>query len=536
MKAALSGAGALAWVLVTAAYAPKAGIYEVWPSSKTGITWRHHNAKSPRRYQPESLGPGVAIFDYNNDGLMDLYFPNSGPADFFQPAKPLRAALYRNNGDGTFTDVTERAGVTNAGNFGIGAAAADFDGDGWVDLLVTNYGRNVLYRNRGDGTFEDVTSRAGLDAPGLYTSAVWFDYDNDGKPDLFVSSFVRYSKALEKDCSAAGVYHYCYPASYEPTPSKLYRNNGDGTFTDVSERSGIAAHPGKTFGAVAIDLDGDGYLDLFVSNDSVPNFLFHNLRNGRFEELGLEASVGYSDDGIARSGMGVDAADYDGDGKPDLFVANLNRERFSLYRNLGGLSFRDMAGSSGVGQHTYMYSGWGLRFFDFDNDGDLDLILANSHPDDLIEASHTGLKWKEPLLLLENRNGLFMDRSADGGEGFRTDYPARGLAIGDLDNDGWPDLVLGNNGEAPVVLHHRGGANHWIGLAGLRPGDIVRWPGGTRFVTAGGSYLSSHDPRVVIGLGKSQVVDWIEIQHHAPDARTERLVNPEVDQYHILRQ
>ncbi|MCU1326278.1 MAG: hypothetical protein JWN34_1648 [Bryobacterales bacterium] len=516
------------------ALAPSPGIYEIWPASKTGITWRHDNAKSERRYQPESIGPGVAIFDYNNDGRMDIYFPNSGPADFYKPATPVRAALYRNNGNGTFTDVTLQAGVANSSHFGIGAAAADFDGDGRVDLLVTNYGTNTLYRNQGDGTFEDVTQRAGLSAPGLYTSAVWFDYDNDGHTDLFVGSFVRYSKALEKDCLTAGVHHYCYPASYDPSPSKLYRNNGDGTFSDESVKSGIASHPGKTFGAVAVDLDGDGYLDLFVSNDSVPNFLFHNLRNGRFQEIGLEAGVGYSDDGIARSGMGVDAADYDGDGKPDLFVANLNRERFSLYRNLGKLAFADMAGPSAVGQHTYMYSGWGLRFFDFDNDGDLDLVLANSHPDDLIEGSRTGLKWKEPLLLLENRSGTFANRSADAGDGFRQDYPARGLATGDLDNDGWPDLVVANNGDVPVILHHRGGSNNWLGLTGLKPGDIVRWPGGERFITGGGSYLSSHDPRLVIGFGTSAGPVWVEIQRHEPKQTKIRLVKPDLNRYHPI--
>jgi hypothetical protein len=530
----LGGVAFLAAVASLFSGPPRAGIYEIWPPAKTGITWRHDNAMSARRYLPESMGPGVAIFDYNNDGWMDLYFPNSGPSDFFRSSKPLRAALYRNNGDGTFTDVTDEAGVGNAGNFGIGAAAADYDGDGFVDLLVTNYGHNVLYHNRGDGTFEDVTRRAGLDAPGLYTSAVWFDFNNDGRPDLFVGHFVRYTKDRERECKTANVYHYCYPASYDPWPSKLYRNNGDGTFTDVSAPSGIANHPGKTFGAVAVDMDGDGYLDLFVSNDSVPNFLFHNLRDGRFEEIGLEAGVAYSDDGIARSGMGVDAADYDGDGRPDLFVANLNRERFSIYRNLGSLTFRDMAGPSNVGRETYMFSGWGLRFVDFDNDGHPGLVLANGHPDDLIETAHTGLKWKEPLLLLENRNGEFVNRSADGGDGFLRDYPARGLAVGDLDNDGWPDIVVANNGEAPVLLHHRGGSNHWIGLAGLLPGAIVRWPGRVRFVTAGGSYLSCHDPRVVIGLGSAARLEWIEIEWPAPNRHTERMENPAVDRYHPL--
>ena len=510
-------------------------VYDTWTAQRTGIAWRHDNALSPRRYLPESMGPGVAIFDFDNDGWMDLYFPNSGPADIFQPAKPLTAALYRNNHDGTFTDVTARAGVTNSDSFGFGAFAADYDRDGRVDLLVTNYGRNRLYRNRGDGTFEDATRRAGLDAPGLYTAAVWFDYDNNGTLDLYAGHFVRYSKELEPECKTNGVYHYCYPMSYQPWPSKLYRNNGDGTFTDVSAASGIAKRAGKAFGAVAVDMDGNGSQDLFVANDSVPNFLFLNKGDGTFEEMGLEAGVAYSADGIARSGMGVDAADYDGDGRPDLFVANFNRERFSLYRNVDGKTFTDTAGPTGVGNATYMYSGWGVRFFDADHDGDLDLALGNGHPDDRIESVQTSLKYKEPILLLENRGGKYVDVGAAAGEAFTRNYPARGLAVGDLDNDGWPDLVIANNGEAPVILHRRPGANHWVGLEGIPSGAIVRWPGGKRFIPAGGSYLSSSDPRVLIGIGGATSLEWVEIDWPAPDRRTQRMEKLAAGRYYNPR-
>jgi hypothetical protein len=508
------------------------GAFEIWAPSRTGIAWRHENALSTRRYQPESIGPGVAIFDYDNDGLMDIYFPNTGPSDFFQPVRPPRAALYRNFGGGVFKDVAERAGVAVTGAFGLGATAADYDGDGWIDLFITCYGRNTLFRNRGSGTFEDVTDHAGLSAPGLYTSAVWFDYDNNGTLDLYVGHFVRYSKQLEPECKTAGVYHYCYPLSYEPWPSKLYRNRGDGTFQDVSDSSGVGRHPGKAFGAVAVDIDRDGDLDLFVANDSVPNFLFRNQGDGTFSEIGLAAGVAYSEDGVARSGMGVDAADYDADGRPDLFVANFNRERFSLYRNRGGGDFVDIAGPTGLGVATYMYSGWGVRFFDFDNDGDLDLMLANGHPDDQIEKVQTSLKWKEPLLLLENRGGKLINLGATAGEAFTRDYPARGLATGDLDSDGWLDIVVGNNGDAPLVLHNRGGANHWIGLDGVVPGAVVRWPGCVRFVSAGGSYLSSHDPRVVLGLGAAEKVEWLEIDWPAPHQRTERLEALAADRYY----
>lgn len=509
------------------------GIYETWLPARTGITWRHESARSERRYQPESIGPGVALLDFNNDGRIDLFFPNSGPADFFSPAQPLRAALYRNDGIGKFTDVALAAGVAEPGFFALGAAAADFDGDGFVDLLVTGYPRNVLYRNRGDGTFEDVSKRAGLDAPGISTSAVWFDYDRDGTLDLFIAHFVRYSKALEQDCRTNGVYHYCYPLSYEPWPSRLYRNNGNGTFTDVSAASGIAKYPGKAFGAVAADIDGDGFLDLFVANDSVPNFLFRNKGDGTFEEIGLAAGVAYSSDGVARSGMGVEAADYDGDGRVDLFVSNFNRERFSIYRNLGNNTFADMAGSTGVGAATYLYSGWGVRFFDFDNDGDLDLVLANGHPDDMIERVQSGLEWKEPLLLLENRGGKFVNLGAAAGEAFTGRYTSRGLAVGDLDNDGYPDIVVGNNGDAPLVLHHRGGSNRWIGLEGVPPGSIVRWPGGRRYVAAGGSFLSSQDPRLVIGLGQQTAIEWIEVV--PPGKPAIRLEKPATGRYHRIR-
>src|ERR1700747_1760853 len=264
--------------------------FETWTAQKTGITWKHENAISTMRYLPESMGPGVAIFDYDNDGWLDLYFVNSGPADFFQPAKPLRNALYHNNRDGTFTDVTVKAGVAGR-DFGIGVTAADYDGDGWTDLLVTTYGRLILYHNNHNGPFTDVTKKAGLDEPGLFTSAVFFDYDNNGTLDLYVDHFAQYNKALERDCSTNGIAHYCYPKSYDPWPSRLFRNNGNGTFTDVSISSSIGNYPGKSFGVVATDINNDGLLDLFVANDSVPNFLFVNKGGGRFEETGFVAGV-----------------------------------------------------------------------------------------------------------------------------------------------------------------------------------------------------------------------------------------------------
>jgi hypothetical protein len=512
----------------------------VWPAQQTGILWKHDNALSARRYLPESMGPGVAIFDYDNDGWMDLYFVNSGPADFFAPATPLRNALYHNNHDGTFTDVTEKAGVGGR-DFGIGVAAADYDGDGWTDLLVTTYGRLILYHNNHNGTFTDVTKKAGLDEPGLFTSAVWFDYDNNGTLDLYVGHFAKYNKGLERDCSTNGIAHYCYPKSYDPWPSRLFRNDGNGTFTDVSVSSTIGNYPGKSFGVVATDINNDGLLDLFVANDSVPNFLFLNKGGGKFEEIGLAAGVAYSPEGAARSGMGVDAIDYDHDGFQDLFVANISREKFSLYRNQKDNTFDDVAGPTGIAMATIMDTGWGIRFFDYDLDGWPDIIMANGHPDDLIETISSSLHYREPLLLFHNTGHGFEDVTALGGPAFAARYPARGLAVGDLDNDGRPDVVIANNGGSPVILHNTlQNSNHWIGLnlVGLQVGARITWSAGgiehSLFHRGGGSYLSSSDPRDLLGLGEAAYADWIQIQWPGAVGKTDRFERVAAGKYYSL--
>ncbi|MCY3774791.1 MAG: VCBS repeat-containing protein, partial [Candidatus Aminicenantes bacterium] len=331
-------------------------VFEEASSHSSGIHWVHENAMSPQRHLPETVGPGCAFFDYDNDGWMDLYLVNSGVSDFYTPATALRNALYRNDGDGTFTDVTGAAGVAG-GRFGMGVAVADYDGDGWQDLYVTNYGPNYLYRNNGDGSFSEVAEDAGLLAPGWSTSGVWFDYNGDGRLDLFVCSFVHYDESLSKLCfdHLRKRTYYCLPTLFDPTASHLFRNDGNGRFTDVGRESGIAGHPGKAFGVVATDVNDDGHLDLFVANDTVADFLFVNQGDGTFREMGLWAGVAFDDGGKPRSGMGVDATDYDGDGRQDLFVSNIDHEVFSLYRNQGDLTFTDEAAD--VGKLTWLLSG-----------------------------------------------------------------------------------------------------------------------------------------------------------------------------------
>jgi len=521
-----------------------APLFEEVPPASSGIDFVHENAMSAAHYLPETVGPGCCFFDYDNDGWMDIYVVNSGPCDFFQPKKPLRNALYRNNRDGTFTDVTGKAGVPG-GTFGMGCAAADYDNDGHADLLVTSYGRSILYHNNGDGTFTDVTERAGVAAPGWHTSAVWFDYNGDGLLDLFLCSFVEFDITKDVDCgrNRRGERYYCIPRVFPPTPSKLYRNNGDGTFTLVSKGTEIERALGKALGVVAADVNNDRRMDLFVANDTVQNFLFLNRGDDRWEEAGLFAEVAFSADGKARSGMGVDSADFDQDGLADLFVANVDQETFSLYRNLGDETFQDTGHHHGIAQATRLLSGWGLKFFDFDNDGNMDLLLANGHPDEMIGDYSKQVTYREPLLLFQQREGKFHDVSRQAGPAFQRNYPARGLAVGDFDNDGAVDVLVANNGEAPLLLRNRAAAgNHWIGLhlEGVdcnrdAVGAKVSWVVGnkrrTQVKTSGGSYLASHDPRVVLGLGKAAKIDHIEIEWPLPSNRVERLENPPLNRY-----
>ncbi|MFN2513345.1 MAG: CRTAC1 family protein [Pyrinomonadaceae bacterium] len=514
--------------------------FEEVPPQVSGINWSHDNAHSPDRQLPETVGAGCAFFDYDNDGWMDLYLVNSGPSDFFAPSAPLKNALYRNNRDGTFTNVTDKAGVAG-GRFGMGVAAADYDDDGHVDLYVTNYGRNTLYRNNGNRTFTDVTEKAHVAAPGWSTCATWFDYDNDGTLDLFVSSFVFYDKSQNPLCTDTTLKrrYYCVPRLFKPQASRLFRNKGDGTFQDASRTSGIADFPGKSFGAVATDVNNDGLTDMFVANDTMPNFLFVNKGGGKFEEVGLAGGVAYGETGRPRSGMGVDAADYDGDGWQDLFVANIDQEFFSLYHNDKELTFTDQPGE--IAPATQLLSGWGLKFFDYDNDGDPDLFLVNGHPDDMIETRIPRVKHKEPLLMFENTGRAFKDVSATAGTVFTRVFSGRGMAVGDFDNDGDLDVLTSNNGEAPLLLRNDGGnRNNWLGLHLVATksnsaaiGAVITWQSGgvkrSRLKTGGGSYLSSHDPREILGIGTATKIDSIEVRW--PSGTVDKLAGLPIGSY-----
>jgi len=498
---------------------------------RTGITFMMNNSVTPEKHQVETMIAGVALFDYNNDGLLDIYFVNGARLPDMDKSDPkFFNRLYRNNGDGTFTDVTGKAGVRGEG-FSMGVAAGDYDNDGYVDLYVTGVNRNQLLHNNGDGTFTDVTEKAGV--AGMHPklgktwaiSAGWFDYDNDGLLDLVVINYVNWNIATEKPCAVDRVRSYCSPDSYTGQPAILYHNNGDGTFTDVSERSGIGKHVGKGMGVAFADYDGDGYTDMFVSNDTYRNFLFHNERNGTFREVGVLDGVAYNDAGKSIAGMGVDFRDIDNDGRPDIFVSGMTGDTFPLFRNLGRY-FDDVTARSGVAAATARVTGWGTGIMDFDNDGNKDLFAAcASILDNSEEIDH--LPAKLPNMVLRNLgNGRFENVSAQAGPTFQVPAAHRGAAFGDLNNDGKIDVVVMTQNAKPEIFMNRSpGRNHWLllklvgtrsnrdGLGArvqvIRAGSVPLYNHATTSV----GYASSSDKRVHFGLGTADhaekiIIDW----------------------------
>lgn len=507
-----------------------AAIQFVDVTEKAGINFRHVNGAEGAYRLPETLGAGGAFFDADNDGFLDIYLVNSGYWNKLPSAKQVMSALYRNNGDGTFTDITKTAKVANLGNYGQGAACADYNNDGNVDLYVTNFGANVLYRNNGDGTFTDVTAAADVGDPGWSSSACFLDYNSDGHLDLFVVNYLVYSLDVTyPPCGENGTHTYCHPSLFEGAPDRLYRNNGDGTFTDVSQAAGVGdiggMFHGKGLGAISADFNNDGAPDLYVANDDTRNDFFYNNGDGTFSEISLLAGCAYSFNGVAQAGMGVTVGDYNNDNWLDIFVTNLSYETNALYRNNGDGTFTDVVYEAHLGKESYLYVGFGTGYFDADSDGWLDLFTANGHIIDNIEDTHDILTYRQPDQLFRNNgNGTFMEVSDAAGDYFQRPTVSRGTLFGDYDNDGDVDmLVTENRGPVTLLRNETQTQNNWvsiktIGVVSNRDGIgtrlTVKAGGHTqmREVNPGSSYMSSHDTRCYFGLRTNTIVDRLELR------------------------
>ena len=517
----------------------------------TRVDFKHAGSPTAQKYLLETMGGGVAIFDYDNDGRMDLFFTNGALLKDPMPkaAMPDKSEpkfwnrLYHQKADGSFEDVTERAGLKGDG-FSMGVAAADYDNDGYVDLYVTGYGENHLYHNNGNGTFTDFTRKLGVGGGGWSTSAGWIDYDRDGRLDLFVARYLTWD--FEKGSMVCGdprpgFHAYCHPDNFKGATNVLYHQKADGTFEDVSVKAGLADPDGKALGVAFADFDNDGWPDIFVANDSVRQTLYHNKGDGTFEDIAVMAGAGYDENGKTFAGMGVDCADYDNDGWPDVVITTLSNETYPLFRNNGDLSFTWATNSSAVGQITLLYSGWGTHFIDADNDGLRDIFVAQSHVLDTVERSTSYLKYKQTPLLMRNSGKGFVNVSATAGPSFNVAIAARGAAFGDLNNDGQVDAVIGVLNDAPLLLRNDGTKNHWLGITlvgsksnrqGIGARVVLLGIGGRKQifdVSTAGSYLSTNDPRVIAGLGDANGVKTVEV--HWPSGRIQTLANPEVDRY-----
>lgn len=508
-----------------------------------GITFLQDSTQTGEKYYLETMGTGVGWIDYDQDGLMDLYFVQSAATDIYKPPSPLRSALYHNNGDGTFTDVTDKAVVGGEGHYGQGVAVADFDNDGFPDLYVTGYGRAILYHNNHNGTFTDVTAKAGVaDEDQWSTSAGWFDYDKDGWLDLVVTNYIDWNPKNNQWCGerAPGYRAYCNPNNYKGQKTKLYHNDHDGTFTDVSDKSGIGLPESKGMGVVLADFDNDGWPDIAIANDTWPNFLFLNNHDGTFKDVSLISGLAASEDGRYEAGMGIDAADVNGDGLLDVYITHLDFELNRLYLNNGDRTFTDNTYQSGIGNKAILLSGIATKFIDYDNDGWPDIVQLNGAMLDNVNLYHSEVSYKEPMLMYRNTGKGHFDKTSDAlGPDFVRPIAGRGLATADFDNDGDIDIAISVRGDYPELLRNDGGnANHWlevllIGTKSNRDGigSVLKLTseGVTHVEQAKGgmSYMSACDPRIQFGLGKRSKIESLVITW--PSGQVDKLTNIPID-------
>jgi enediyne biosynthesis protein E4 len=530
------GLAAIALAAVaTSGQQPAEGFVNV--AQRAGIDFHHVNGASAVRHLPEIMSGGGLFFDYDNDGWQDIFLVDGGSLVDRPTASRARHRLYHNRGNGTFEDTTARSGIVHQ-QYGMGACAADYDNDGFIDLYVTNFGPNALYHNNGGKSFVDVTRTAGVGSSSFGASCAFADVDRDGYVDLFVTNYVdaRLDNNIFCGDAASRLRVYCHPLNFAPLASVLYHNNGNGTFTDISQKAGIGQHRGNGLGVVVGDYDDDGWPDIFVANDTTPNFLYHNEGGGVFKEVALAAGVSVAADGRPRAGMGTDFGDYDNDGRLDLFVTNHELETHTLFRNLGRGLFAETTTESGVGVETLPYVGFGTQFFDFDNDGDLDLAIVNGHV--MNDSGHfrPGSKEAQRKLLFRNDGGgRFREVGRTSGPGFAVEAVGRTLVAGDIDNDGALDLLVTNNGGLAELLRNGGGSDNnavLLKLVGTRSnrgaiGARVRLTAGgatqIREIKAGSGYLGESDLRVHFGIGRAASITRIDVRW--PSGETENLQN-----------